>query len=63
MAQLGSWLINTRLFDLDYQPFWGASTLMIGITVLLVTGVGMAASISILRARPIHFLREQAEEE
>ncbi len=63
MAQLGSWLINTRLFDLDYQPFWGASALMIGITVLLVTGVGMAASISILRARPIHFLREQAEEE
>jgi hypothetical protein len=31
--------------------------------MLLVTAVGMAASISILRARPIHFLREQAEEE
>ncbi|MEZ4836114.1 MAG: FtsX-like permease family protein [Caldilineaceae bacterium] len=63
MAQIGSWLINTRLFELEYQPFWAASVTMIGITMLLVTAVGMAASISILRARPIHFLREQAEEE
>ena len=63
MAQIGSWLINTRLFELEYQPFWAASVTMIVVTMLLVTAVGMAASISILRARPIHFLREQAEEE
>ncbi|MEZ4613880.1 MAG: FtsX-like permease family protein, partial [Caldilineaceae bacterium] len=59
MAQLGSWLINTRLFDLDFRPFWGASLLMVGITMLLVTLVGMAASVSILRSKPIMFLREQ----
>jgi putative ABC transport system permease protein len=63
MAQLGSWLIATQLFELVYRPFYAASAWMILITMLLVTGVGMAASISILRARPITFLREQAEEE
>ncbi|MEZ4717318.1 MAG: FtsX-like permease family protein [Caldilineaceae bacterium] len=63
MAQLGSWLINTRLFDLDFRPFWGASLLMVGITMLLVTLVGMAASVSILRSKPIMFLREQTGEE
>jgi putative ABC transport system permease protein len=63
MAQVGSWLITTQLFELVYRPFYAASAWMIVITMLLVTGVGMAASISILRARPITFLREQAEEE
>ena len=33
------------------------------ITILLVTAVGMAASISILRSKPIQFLRAQTEEE
>jgi predicted lysophospholipase L1 biosynthesis ABC-type transport system permease subunit len=63
MAEVSSWLITTQLFELVYRPFYAASALMIVITMLLMTGVGMAASISILRARPITFLREQAEEE
>lgn len=63
MAQLGSWLINTRLFELDFRPFWGASVLMVVVTMLLVTLVGMAASVSILRSKPIMFLRGQTEEE
>ncbi len=63
MAQVGSWLINTRLFELDYRPFAGASVVMVLTTMLLVTAVGMAASVSILRSKPIQFLREQTEEE
>ncbi len=63
MAQLGAWLINTRLFDLDFRPFIAASAAMVAITIFLVTGVGMLASVSILRSKPIIFLREQAEEE
>ena len=63
MAQVGSWLINTRLLELDYRPFLGASVVMVLATMLLVTAVGMAASVSILRSKPIQFLREQTEEE
>ena len=63
MAQVGSWLINTRLLELDYRPFVGASAVMVLATMLLVTAVGMAASVSILRSKPIQFLREQTEEE
>ena len=54
---------NTRLFDLDYRPFVGASLGMVLITIVLVTLVGMLASVSILRSKPIQFLREQTEEE
>ena len=63
MAQVGSWLINTRVFDLSYRPFWGASLLMLAATAGLVTLVGMAASRSILRRKPIQYLREQTGEE
>ena len=63
MAQLGSWLINTRLFDLSFRPFWGASLLMVIATMALVALVGMLASLSILDSKPIQFLREQTEEE
>ncbi|MCB0131992.1 MAG: FtsX-like permease family protein, partial [Caldilineaceae bacterium] len=63
MAQLGSWLINTRLFELSFRPFWGASLVMVIATMALVTLVGMLASLSILGSKPIQFLREQTEEE
>ncbi len=63
MAQFGAWLINTQLLELDYRPFAAASIAMVLITILLVTAVGMLASVSILRSKPIQFLREQAEEE
>ena len=63
MAQFGAWLINTRLFELDYRPFAGASAVMVLATMLLVTAVGMAASVSILRSKPVQFLRAQTEEE
>jgi len=63
MAQLGSWLIDTRVFELDYRPFVLPSVVMVIITIVLVTAVGMGASVSILRSKPIQFLRAQTEEE
>jgi putative ABC transport system permease protein len=63
MAQIAAWLIMKYLFELGYQPFPLPSVLLVVLTVLAVTAVGMGASISILRSRPILFLRQQGEEE
>jgi putative ABC transport system permease protein len=62
MAQAGSWIICRHLFNLDYRPYLGQSIMLVLATVLLVICVGMAASISILRQKPVAFLREQADE-
>lgn len=62
ISQIGSWIISVRIFDISYHPNAGASFLMVLATVLLVIGVGLSASISILKQRPVHFLREQTEE-
>ena len=63
MAQVAAWLIMKYLFELDYQPFPFPSVLLVALTVLAVTAVGMGASIGILRSRPILLLRQQGEEE
>jgi putative ABC transport system permease protein len=62
ISQIASWIICARIFDIAYQPNPGASLLMVLATVCLVIGVGMSASISILKKRPVVFLREQTEE-
>ena len=58
MAQVGSWALCRYLFEINYQPALGASLLLVLATMALVTGVGMAASGSILRSKPILILRE-----
>jgi hypothetical protein len=35
---------------------------MVAATLLLVVGVGLAASVSILQQKPIHFLRDEEQE-
>jgi putative ABC transport system permease protein len=61
LSQIGSWIITTQVFEIDYRPFLGASLALVLATILLVTSVGMLASISILKQKPIAFLREQNE--
>ncbi len=61
LSQVGGWLVSVQLLEIPYQPFPGASLLMVVVTMLLVTTVGLLASISILRQKPISFLREQTE--
>jgi putative ABC transport system permease protein len=63
MAQVAAWAIMKYLFELAYQPFVLPSVLLVLFTVVAVTAVGMGASISILRSKPILFLRQQGEEE
>ena len=62
LSQLAGWLLVSRVFELAYVPYWGSSIILLLFTVALVTIVGLAASISILRKKPITFLREQTVE-
>ena len=62
IAQVGSLIICRRVLDLDYHPYPGTSLWLLLATALLVLGVGMAASVPVLRQKPAAFLREQADE-
>ena len=62
LSQTGSLIISKTVLEITYRPFWGATVLMVGMIVVLVFAVGMISSISILKKRPVVFLREQADE-
>ncbi len=62
LSQVGSWLICLKVLDISYQPFILESILLVIATVLLVVTIGLLPSISILRKKPVAFLREQAQE-
>ncbi len=62
LAQVVSYSICGWLFEISYEVRLGESLLLVATTVLLVVGVGLMASLSILRTRPIVFLREQTQE-
>ena len=62
LSQLASWLLITQIFDLSFHANWGSSILLMLFTVILVTLVGLLASISILQKKPITFLRENSVE-
>jgi len=61
ISQVGSWIISRVVFDIPYHFFWGASLVMIILTLLIVVVVGWLASIRILKQKPVVFLREQTE--
>ncbi|MGB3221317.1 MAG: FtsX-like permease family protein [Desulforhopalus sp.] len=60
VAQAGSWGLCHFLLNIDYDPNWLASFLMLGLTIGLVVSLGLLSSLPILRQKPIRFLREQA---
>jgi putative ABC transport system permease protein len=62
LAQTGSALICSQVLNIVYRPLVFESILMVLATVLLVVLVGLLPSISILRKKPITFLREQTQE-
>ncbi len=62
LSQVGSWLICLKVLDISYQPFILESILLVIATVLLVVTIGLLPSISILRKKPVAFLREQTQE-
>jgi putative ABC transport system permease protein len=59
VAQAGSWGLCRFLLDIAYQPDWLTSFIMLGLTVCLVVALGLLSSLSILRQKPVRFLREQ----
>jgi len=62
ISQAGSWLICLKVMNISYTPFVFESSILIVVTVLLVVTVGLLPSISILRKKPVVFLREQTQE-
>jgi putative ABC transport system permease protein len=62
ISQVGSWLICLKVMHISYKPFILESMILIIVTVLLVVTVGLLPSISILRKKPVVFLREQTQE-
>jgi len=62
LAQTGSWGICRFALDLRYQFFAGLSLLMVLAVVLLIVAIGLGLSLSVLRVKPVLFLREQTDE-
>jgi len=62
IAQVASLCICRRGLDLEYHPYLVQSLFLVLATALLVLCIGLAASLSILRQKPVSFLREQADE-
>lgn len=59
VAQAGSWGLCRFLFEIDYDPSLPTCLVMLGMTVCVVVSLGLMSSASILRQRPVRFLREQ----
>lgn len=62
LSQVGSWLICIKVMKISFHPFLLESIILIVGTVMLVVSVGLLPSISILRKKPVVFLREQTQE-
>ncbi len=61
LSQLGAGAICQYFLDIDYRPFLPACILMVTMAVLLVNVVGLLSARSILRKKPISYLREQQD--
>jgi len=59
IAQVGSWIVCSRIFAVSYDPLPGSSAVMLALTLLLVISVGIMASLSILQQKPAGFLRDE----
>jgi len=62
ISHVGSWIICRQVFNIAYQPLLGSTVIMIAATLVLVIGVGLGASISILQQKPISYLRDERQE-
>lgn len=58
MAQATAWAVCRHFLDIEYQPFWGRSALLMLWMVVLTAAVGLITSRSVIRHKPIDFLRD-----
>ncbi len=61
LSQMASWLVIVKVFDMSFKPFAGAGFLMTAAATLLVMAAGLLPSLTMLRQKPVVFLREQTE--
>lgn len=62
VSHVGSWIICREVLEIAYKPLPAATVVMIAATLLLVISVGLAASTSVLRQKPITFLRDEEQD-
>jgi putative ABC transport system permease protein len=62
LSQTCSWIICSKVLEISYMPFMAESFFLIAATVLLIIVVGLLPSVSILRQKPVIFLRNQGQE-
>jgi putative ABC transport system permease protein len=62
LAQVISWIVCTRYFDIAYSSYAAASLIGLLAGVLTVVVVGLSASRAIMRRKPAQFLRTHAAE-
>jgi putative ABC transport system permease protein len=61
LAHCAAGVICTRVFDIPYRFFPDASAAMVMAAMTVVTAVSLLSSVSILRQRPVQFLRTQPD--
>ena len=62
LSQCASWIITTQVFNIAYKPFIFASVGLILTMGLIVIVFGLLPSLSVLKQKPVMFLREQTRE-
>jgi len=62
ISQTGVFMICRFFLDIAYHPFLLSCGFIVGITLLLIIGVGIASTRSILDEKPVSYLREQPDE-
>lgn len=62
LSETISWIVCSKVLEITHTMFVRPGLLMILSTLLLVIFTGMLASISVLRQRPVIFLREETME-
>lgn len=61
ISHAGSWIICSQVFTIAYQPLIGSTLIMTAGILVLVIGVGLGASVSILQQKPIAFLQDKTQ--
>lgn len=59
VGQVISWGLCRYFLKIDYDPYWFSCLVMLAGTVCLIVSLGLLSSFSILRQKPVRFLREQ----
>ncbi len=62
LSQAGSWIVCSNLLHISYKPFAGASLILVVSAVILAVTAGLIPSISIIRQKPMGFLKTQSDE-